>query len=159
MTFLGFTLKGPALCKRDWKFRLPALAVLVLILGAASPGLAATGITGVWATGILDGRVLIHPCGQVLCGRIIDGAPLRANPDQRDIRNPDPHLRNRKIKGLVVLRNITGGPWKWEGGPVYNPVTGERASRATLRLLPDGRLEVKGCVLFLCRTKVWTRVR
>jgi len=31
-------------------------------------------------------------------------------------------------------------------------------SRGYLKLLPNRKLELKGCVAFFCRTKVWTRI-
>ena len=96
-------------------------------------------------------------CGKALCGRVVDGSRLRANPDLRDVRNSDAKLRQRKLKGLVVLNGFTGGPREWKGGPVYDPETGDGAPRGQLKLLANGKLELKGCVAFFCRTKVWSR--
>lgn len=125
----------------------------------AMPATAASNdITGVWATGSEDGRVEIYRCGPALCGRVIDARRLRANPDLRDIRNADPKLRQRRIKGLIVLTGFTGGPREWKGGPLYDPESGDGAARGYLKLLADGKLELKGCVLFICRTKIWTRI-
>src|SRR3546814_8079117 len=53
------------------------------------------GIPGVWATGSQCGQVEIYRCGTVLRARIIDAAPLRANCDQRDVKNPDRALCDR----------------------------------------------------------------
>ena len=130
-----------------------ALAALLIAMPAH-----AGGITGLWATGSQDGRVRIYRCGAALCGRIVDAAPIRANPDQRDVHNADASLRGRRLKDLVVLAGFTGGPGEWKGGPVYDPETGSGAATGYLRLRPDGRLEIKGCVALFCRTKVWTRV-
>ena len=89
-----------------------------------------------------------------------DAAPVRANPDQRDVKNPDRALRSRRLKGLVVLYAFEGGPNEWKGGPVYDPETGEGAQNGFLTLRADGKLEVKGCkAVIFCRTKLWTRVR
>jgi uncharacterized protein (DUF2147 family) len=119
----------------------------------------AADITGLWATGSQDGRVQIYRCGTTLCGRIVDAAPIRANPDQRDVRNADPAQRTRRLKGLVVIAGFTGGPAEWKGGPVYDPETGDGAATGYLTLRADGKLELKGCVAIFCRTKVWTRAR
>lgn len=128
--------------------------------GTAAASQGSGAITGTWATGSQGGRVEIYRCGPSLCGKIVDAAPLRANPDQRDVNNPDSKLRDRRLKGLVVLQGVEGGPREWKGGPVYDPETGEGAARATLTLRADGKLEVKGCkAAIFCRTKVWTRVR
>ncbi len=139
-----------------------AAIALGLLLAAAAPAMATDGsrILGVWATGSEGGRVKIYRCGEALCGKIVDATRLRANPDLRDVRNPDEALRDRKLMGLVVLRGFTGGPTEWEGGPVYDPESGDGAASGYLTLRRDGKLEVKGCVAAIfCRTKVWTRVR
>jgi uncharacterized protein (DUF2147 family) len=134
------------------------LAIVAGLTALASPA-AARDLTGIWATGTEGGRVQIYRCGEALCGRVVDAARLRANPDLTDLRNSDAGLRTRKLKGLVVLQGFTGGPAEWQGGPVYDPETGSGARKGYLKLLPDGKLELKGCVAFFCRTKIWTRVR
>jgi len=130
-----------------------AVAGLLAMPAAAS----AADITGIWATGTEGGRVEIYRCGKALCGRVVDANRLRANPDLRDVRNSDARLRQRRIKGLVVLNGFAGGPVEWKGGPVYDPETGDGAGRGYLKLLANGKLELKGCVALFCRTKIWTR--
>lgn len=143
-----------------------ALSVVAVSLLAVSPVSSTTQsgadspLIGKWHTERKDGMVEIHRCGAALCGRVIDGAPLRANPDQRDVHNPDASLRTRKVKGLRVLEGFTGGPKRWKGGPLYDPETGNLASKGTLTLTDANTLSVQGCVvLFLCRTQTWRRAR
>lgn len=134
------------------------VATAAIPAGAAAQGSGA--ITGIWSTGSQGGRVEISRCGPTLCGKIIDAAPLRANPDHRDGKNPDRALRDRRLMGLVVLQGFEGGPTIWKGGPVYDPETGEGAAKGFLTLRADGKLEVKGCkAAIFCRTKIWTRQR
>ena len=132
-------------------------ALFLLAAAAFATPAAAADITGIWATGSEGGRVEIYRCGKALCGKVVDAKRLRANPDLRDVRNSDPELRQRKLKGLVVLNGFTGGPTEWKGGPVYDPETGDGAAKGQLKLLPNGKLELKGCIAFFCRTKIWTR--
>ena len=141
--------------------KLAILAALALFALPGSVTAGTSGILGIWATGSEGGRVQIYRCGgNALCGKIVDATRLRANPDLRDVRNPNEALRDRKLKGLVVLRGFTGGPTEWEGGPVYDPESGDGAASGYLTLRKDGKLEVKGCVAAIfCRTKVWTRIR
>lgn len=135
------------------------LAILALpMLAILTPSAQARELAGIWATGSEGGRVQIYRCGAAWCGKVIDAARLRANPALTDQRNSDPKLRTRPLKGLVVLEGFTGGPAEWQGGPVYDPETGSGARKGYLKLLPDGRLELKGCVAVFCRTKIWTRV-
>jgi uncharacterized protein (DUF2147 family) len=128
-------------------------AALLSIPSAA----AASGIFGVWATEKNHGRVVIEPCGPAVCGRVIDGDQLRANADQRDVHNPDPEKRARRVKGLVILNGYSGGPVEWRGGSVYDPQTGDESHHSTLTLVAPGTLEVEGCRLFFCRSETWTR--
>src|SRR3546814_18504706 len=121
---------------------LSVAAVLGGVEAAALQG--GGGITGVWATGSQGGQVEIYRCGTVLCGRIIDAAPLRANPDQRDVKNPDRAVRDRRLKGLVVLQGFEGGPKEWKGGPVYDPETGDGVAKATVRLAAEEKMEGEG---------------
>lgn len=136
-----------------------ARIAIALALATLAVPAGANEITGLWATGSAGGKVEIYRCGGALCGRIVDASRLRANPDLRDVRNGDPALRTRRLRGLVVLQGFTGGPRDWRGGPVYDPESGDGARRGFLKLLPDGTLELKGCVAMFCRTKLWTRIR
>lgn len=137
---------------------------LIVVAGGGTAATAQQGsggtIIGLWSTGSQGGRVELYRCGAAICGKVDDAAPLRANPDQRDVKNPDRKLRERRLKGLVVLQGFSGGPREWKGGPLYDPEAGEGAATGTLTLRADGKLEVKGCkAAIFCRTKIWTRVR
>lgn len=136
-----------------------AAAGLVLALAAAQPVAAQeASILGRWRTPAEGGVVEIQRCGDALCGRLIDAAPLRRNPDQRDVRNRDASLRDRPLRGLTVLNRFTGGPSEWRGGPLYDPNSGQSADRGTLTLVDGDRLSVRGCIArVLCRTQTWRR--
>lgn len=130
---------------------------LVLALLATTAAAASAGVFGVWATEKNHGRVLIEPCGAAICGRVIDGDQLRANPDQVDIHNPDPEKRTRRVMGLLILDGYGGGPREWRGGRVYDPQTGDESHHSTLTLVAPDTLEVRGCRLFFCRSESWSR--
>jgi uncharacterized protein (DUF2147 family) len=140
-----------------------AAAVLGFALSAAAASAAQAGnkaLIGRWHTEREGGVVEIHRCGHALCGRVVDGARLRANPDQRDVRNPDPAQRSRKVLGARVLNGFAGGPGKWKGGPLYDPETGNLAGSGTLTLVGPDTLKVQGCIaMFLCKTQTWRRAR
>lgn len=138
-----------------------AAAGLLLALTTAAPAVAQeASILGRWRTPSEGGVVEIQRCGQALCGRLVDAAPLRRNPDQRDVRNRDETQRDRPLRGLLVLRNFTGGPSEWRGGPLYDPNSGQTADRGTLTLVDGDRLAVRGCIArVLCRTQTWRRAQ
>lgn len=142
------------------RFAAPVLAGLALVgLTGVGPAAAQDALLlGRWRTAAQGGVVEIHRCGAALCGRLVDAAPLRRDPDQTDVRNRDPSLRTRPLRGLRVLDGFTGGPTTWTGGPLYDPDSGQRAGRGALTLVEGGRLSVRGCIApLICRTQTWTR--
>lgn len=138
-----------------------ALVAGLCLLGVSSPAVAQdASILGRWRTPAEGGVVEIQRCGAALCGRLVDAAPLRRNPDQRDVRNRDASLRDRPLRGLPVLQNLTGGPTAWRAGPLYDPNSGQSAASGSVTLVDQNSLAVRGCIArLLCRTQTWRRVR
>jgi uncharacterized protein (DUF2147 family) len=79
--------------------------------------------------------------------------------ERRDVYNPNPELRSRKVLGIDML---TGFAWDgtdtWRKGDIYYYRTGnDYNGKITLE---DGQLHLKGyysILFFLGRTKVWSR--
>ncbi|NWK98881.1 DUF2147 domain-containing protein [Sphingobium lactosutens] len=116
------------------------------------------GVEGVWLTDDRKGVVQIAPCGDQICGRIVRVLDKGPGVPATDINNPDPGLRQQPIVGLRTLWGFTRDGAVWKNGRAYDPKSG-RSYRATLQLDPDGSLKVTGCVMFLCRSRRWTRYR
>ena len=116
---------------------------------------AAEPIAGRWVTQGGKGLVEIGSCGGGQCGRIRRVGDPKA--PSTDVNNPDPALRSRPLLGLEVLSGFAdaGDGWK---GTIYDPESG-RSYRSVVRLNQNGTLQVKGCILFLCRAQTWTRAR
>jgi uncharacterized protein (DUF2147 family) len=143
-----------------------AFAASVLLLLGADMRAGAGGTVspvGRWLTEGGTSHVEIYRCGEALCGRIAwlkepigkDGKP------KRDSKNPDPARRAQTIEGLTFLWNFAAAaPGEWDGGRVYNPLDGE-TYRARMRMLPDGRLELRGYVLLplFGGSQRWERVK
>src|SRR3546814_17750629 len=91
------------------------------VVAAAGGGTAAaarqgsSAITGLWSTGSQEGRVELYRCGTAICGKVDDAAPLRANPDHRAVKNPDPSTRAPPLKGQVLLTGFEEGTSGGEG--------------------------------------------
>ena len=133
--------------------------LLVSVLGTASVAdTTAAAILGTWKTPKHNGKVVIAECGAAICGHVIDGRELRANPNQTDVHNPDPVKRERRILGLNILEGYTGGPTEWTGGSVYDPQTGDSSNDSTLTLQAPNTLVVKGCRFLFCRSETWTKI-
>jgi uncharacterized protein (DUF2147 family) len=127
---------------------------LLIALAAAAP----QTVEGLWLNDDKKGLVQIAPCGAKLCGRIVKVLSRDANAPKTDVHNPDPALRGRGFLGLPVLTGFARSGSSWTGGRAYDPESG-KSYRSTLSLNPDGSLRVTGCVLFICESRRWTRVR
>lgn len=133
-------------------------AAALAVSAFAAPALAGDP-TGLWQTPTNGGQVRIERCGNALCGTLVTSAQIRANPDQRDIRNKDESQRDRTLRGLRMLSGFTGGPTEWRGGSVYNPEDGG-TYRGTITMTNDNTLRLRGCIVApLCKTQTWTRVQ
>ncbi|MDV3468119.1 DUF2147 domain-containing protein [Stenotrophomonas sp. C3(2023)] len=66
--------------------------------------------------------------------------------------------RNKPVQGLTILWNLKpDGANKWKGGTILDPANGKTyTSKAELK---DGgrRLDVSGCIAFICRAQTWQR--
>ncbi|HTG37658.1 DUF2147 domain-containing protein [Sphingomonas sp.] len=119
-------------------------AVAVAIVAAPSIIMAQTpgpdAIVGTWQAEDNSAMFEIFNAGGTYAARVIrnnrlveaDGQTFR-----RDEKNPDPALRSRSLKGIVFLKDLQwdAADQRWEGGSVYDPVSGRTASA---RLSLDG---------------------
>lgn len=136
------------------RFLLPLAVLLVVSGGTAS---AQPTPTGDWLTAGASAVVTIAPCATgegTLCGRVVW---LWDPSTDRDTRNSEPALRSRPLIGLEMLAGFRlGASGEWTGGRIYNPEDGNTYS-ASLKLRDATTLDVRGCVLFICRSQVWRR--
>lgn len=136
--------------------------MLALSLAGAQAGGDAPPETGLWATSENGGRVRIEPCERdpaLLCGALVDAELLRSEPDARDANNPDEALQERPLRGVHIIDGFERGEdGEWNPGVLYDPEEGREIHRGYVKLEGEDRLEVRGCVAFICRTQVWVRL-
>ncbi len=130
-----------------------SILFMALALGGfAAPTLAAepAGIQGNWITA--DGKAVIRvaPCGEAMCGRIVELPSIDPGERAKDSRNPDPAKRGRGLIGLRVFWALVPSERRFEGKG-YSP---ERGRYFDAEIWRDGdRLRVKGCVALICQTQ------
>ena len=135
----------------------PAFLTFLLICSGA-PALASPA-AGVWRSPEDQAQIEIYDCGSSLCGRILTSSQLAAEPGLKDIKNHDPALRERPLKGLQIIEGFSGGPTHWKGGAIYRPTDG-RAYSATVEVVDAATLKVTGCLMMgLCESETWVRLR
>ena len=92
---------------------------------------------GTWLTGDQSGVILIAPCGNGLCGRIV-GMSTPA-PDGK----PSVDFQGRPQCGLEIIhRLMPGDPGEWRG-TITNPENGKTYG-ARLTMDPTGGLRLRG---------------
>jgi uncharacterized protein (DUF2147 family) len=142
-----------------------ALAPVLLALGigfAPAPLHAAEPVAGRWLTAEKDAVILIAPCGGsgskgALCGTVerFLVAPPQGN-DQRDVNNPDPAKRKRRLLGTTPILSAFREEADLWRGQIYDPKTG-KTYRSVIRRKGPGVLEVKGCIGPFCQTQLWKK--
>ena len=111
------------------------------LLAAASP---IQTLAGAWVE--IGPRTTFHfePCGAAVCGVLDDSIYIKADPDARDVRNPDPAQRTRRLKGLTVLQQLVRADADWTG-VVYIPSMG-RSFPLTLTPVDANTLHFTVCL-------------
>jgi len=93
----------------------------------------------------------------VYTGKIIElFNPSRPNPTC-DKCSDD--RKDQPITGMEIIRGMrASGTDAYSGGTILKPDEG-KVYKSKMKLIENGqRLEVSGCVLFICRSQTWERV-
>jgi uncharacterized protein (DUF2147 family) len=119
------------------------------------------GVTGMWLDESKRGGIVIEPCGDKLCGRLMWMLhPLDDKGQPKfDSKNPDPKLRSRSLCGLPLMGGfVKDGPNEWDDGWIYNSEDGNTYD-SKFQLLPDGTLKLRGFlgISLLGQSQIWTR--
>ncbi len=142
------------------RFPLTAVLAAATIAGTAfAAGAGPDAVVGQWRTETRHGIVDIKKCGTSLCGTIVTGDDIKANPNLKDALNEDESLRNRTLKGLTILSGFHLDGGEWVDGSVYKPDNGKTYT-GKITVVDANHLKLRGCVFVpLCQTQTWTRVQ
>ncbi|HTP91883.1 MAG TPA: DUF2147 domain-containing protein [Xanthobacteraceae bacterium] len=139
----------------------PTVATLLCLstIAASAPALAADPF-GTWYTADKDSQVKIVNCGGALCGALTwlkePNDPATGRP-KTDKHNADASKQSRPLLGvqIVLAMKPSGTPDQWSGN-VYNASDGKTYS-GTFTMTGPNTADLKGCVLFICKSQTWTR--
>ena len=144
------------------------LITLLLSVGLSAQNFTKADYTGKWRTyddntGEPNGKVEIYFSKGALEVKVLEG-PYVYNADgslRKDVKNPDPKLRSRYVKGMNFLY---GFEWNAEDkafvkGKVYDSRTGKTYS-AKLQLVDKNKLKLTGYmgITLFGKTVYWTRL-
>lgn len=119
---------------------------------------AADDVLGVWKTNEGGGHVELYLNGDMLEGKIVGGDVDEAK-ETKDVKNPDPAMRERELLGVVIINNMSydADDDAWQGGKLYRSTNG-KTYRSKIRLAEDGVLKVTGYLGFFKKTVDWHRL-
>ena len=123
-------------------------------------------VVGVWLTEKKTSQVEIYktPSGKYEGKLVWLDEPMDENGrPKKDKENPDQSMRNRPLKGTVLLKDFV---WdekakEWKSGTIYDPENGKTYD-AYMWLDDNNTLKIKGFVMgmrFMGRSTAWTRER
>jgi len=113
-------------------------------------------ILGAWINAPGDAKFEIYKRNDAYFGKITWGTRGAA----KDVKNPDPRLRDRDLVGLTILNSfVFEGENTWGDGTIYDPNDGKTYS-CKLTLTSAAKLDVRGFVglSLFGRTETWTKI-
>lgn len=138
-----------------------SILIAALLFIATSAFCQADKIVGIWvpAKGSSQIRIFKATNGKYY-GKV---EWLKNDKEKLDVNNPDVSQRNKKIMGLMILKDFTYNETRkrWEGGTVYDPDNGKTYDCYMWFGSDDpNKMTLKGYVLgmkFVGRSEDWTR--
>ncbi|WP_214071669.1 DUF2147 domain-containing protein [Mucilaginibacter sp. dw_454] len=122
-------------------------------------------ICGKWISSNKNLIVQVYKAGNGYRGRMVwfkNTDNSKAMDEWTDKHNPDPALRNRKLIGMDILRDMEydRGSHSWENGKIYEAQTGHEYN-ASAKLDKDGTLKVTGYwhLKFIGKTMTFNRTQ
>jgi len=78
--------------------------------------------------------------------------------EKKDVNNPDPRLRDRKLRGLVIMWHLRYDDGEYVDGYCYNPRDGN-TYRVKMKILGPTSLRLRGylAIPLLGKNQDWTR--
>ena len=136
-------------------------ACLAVPLLGLSLSAAAADATGRWKTIDSDtGKPksiveITRAANGTLSGRIIELLnPSKPNPVCDKCKDD---RKNKPIKGMEIIRAMRKDGATYSGGTILRPADG-KVFKSKMQLIEGGKkLEVSGCVAFICKEQIWVR--
>ena len=135
--------------------------LLILPLLGASLSAAAADATGRWKT--IDNETgkaksiveISRAANGTLNGRIVELLnPSKPNPVCDKCKDD---RKNKPIKGMEIIRAMKKDGAAYSGGTILRPADG-KVFKSKMQLIEGGKkLEVSGCVAFICKEQIWVR--
>jgi uncharacterized protein (DUF2147 family) len=140
------------------------LVVTFLISLGSVPGNNPNLLCGKWMSAEKNLEVEVYRDHDIFKGKVIWFRDDESKPmdEWTDKHNPDPALRNRKLLGMNILRDMIYRPKSdsWEDGKIYDAKSGHEWDAAA-KITETGDLKVTGYwhLKFIGKTMLFHRVK
>jgi len=130
-------------------------ALFIFILFLANNVLAQNDFVGRWLSPSKKGIVETYIQNNKLYGKLV-----WVKTERKDIYNKDKSLRNREVKGMVMLSDFTWEAPQWVEGKIYDPEGGSTYSSKMWLSEDKQTLNIRGYIGFslLGRSEKFTRI-
>lgn len=133
-------------------FALPVLIALA-ISGGADADTNTHDVFGAFLTDEGSARIEITDCGDGSpCGHFVWFNPN--DPPRVKATRAFSEQQGKPLLGALMLQGFSRRKSDWRGGRVFDS-DNNKVYAARLKRLPDGSLQVKGCIGPFCQTQVW----
>jgi len=134
------------------------LFFIVILFSTLSAAATQNEVLGTCVNQAGDGLIEISVQDGKYVGTIVGSTdPNRTK--RKDVNNPDPKLRTRTLKGVMILGDLSyQGENEWDGGWIYDPNNGEMY-QCKMTLEDKNTLAIRGFIGFSLfgRTEIWKR--
>ena len=142
--------------------KLLAISIFYFSASSSFAAINADDILGVWANSSNKAHIHIYKESGKYYGKIV----WLKNPNDAsgkpkiDKKNPDENARDKRIIGLVVLRDFKFDDDEWKSGRIYNPEDG-KVYKSFIKLHDKKHLSVRGYIGFslLGKTEKFIKVK
>jgi uncharacterized protein (DUF2147 family) len=139
------------------------MAVLTLFAFSGLSQAADPSIVGVWSLPILKGidkgkersNVEIFEKGGVYYGKIVKLITVPANTLCTTCKKD---RKDKPLMGMLILWDLKKEAGRYVGGKIYDVEGGSEYKCSFTQISPD-KLKVTACLIFLCESHYWTRVK
>lgn len=139
------------------------IAFLMLFAFSGLSQAADPSIVGVWSLPILKGKdkgkersnVEIFEKDGVYSGKIVKLTSVPANTLCKSCKKD---RKDKPLMGMLILWDLKKEAGRYAGGKIYDVEEGSEYKCSFTQISPD-KLKVTACLMFLCESHYWTRVK
>jgi uncharacterized protein (DUF2147 family) len=119
-------------------------------------------IVGIWEADDGTVKLNMYKAGLEFQARMLYGNEIVKADNvtfKNDAKNPDPALRSRSLKNIVIITGLRWADDEWSGGSIYDASSGRTYNcKATMK---DGKMYLRGYlgISMMGQTRAFHRVR